>query len=635
MLNPHERLQLVSELRPPEGYEFDAGIGTTFSLDLISLLTVPLSLVLCEFESKEAALESPEAILEGLRRVSGKLHVFCHRGRIKRPKEGLILFSFLEDMVAGVLPANKKGAFHPKVWVLRYRRNEEKLLRVLVLSRNLTFDKSWDIAIVLEGTHNPDRSSTVQRNARLAQFLQALPNLSSSATEQSKAATASLADDVLRTEFDCPPDVDDLAFWPLGIGAAEPRNLFKAEHSRLMVISPFVSDLSAGRSKGVLDQLLTKRSAVERNICISRPDQLDTLAPESFEALKATTDIFCIDDAAAHGEPTEAESDETPKASSREELSGLHAKVYVIEDGAQVSILAGSANATSAGWGRHGEIANVEFMVELIGARRKIGINALLGDESLTERGAGGLRRILKPYHPPDEPPEVDADKDRVEKLIEEARQILAVAQMNVEITTEGSDSYCASLRTGLLARPAGVEYSVWPVMLPPGRAQSLNPQGKSGKIDFSPLPITALTPFWAFRVEAKSGRATQSAEFVLDLPVKGMPEGRTAALMAKMIDNSDRFLKYLAMLLADDPLLPGLDRWGRGPHGGAGNGAGSSPWDSAILLENLVRAFSRNPQRLDRIDVLLKDLRKGGAAPGVIPAEFAEIWGAFRPDKP
>ena len=105
MLDPYDRLQLVGELRPPEGYEFDAGIGTTFSLDLISLLTVPLSLVLCEFDSREAALESPEAVLEGLRRVSGKLHVFCHRGRIKRPKEGLMLFSFLEDMVAGVLPA--------------------------------------------------------------------------------------------------------------------------------------------------------------------------------------------------------------------------------------------------------------------------------------------------------------------------------------------------------------------------------------------------------------------------------------------------------------------------------------------------------------------------------------------------
>ena len=95
MLDPYDRLQLVSELRPPDGFEFDCGIGTTFSLDLESLLTVPLSLALCEFESRDDALANPEAVLEGLRRIAGKLHVFCHRGRIKRPREGMLLFSFL------------------------------------------------------------------------------------------------------------------------------------------------------------------------------------------------------------------------------------------------------------------------------------------------------------------------------------------------------------------------------------------------------------------------------------------------------------------------------------------------------------------------------------------------------------
>jgi hypothetical protein len=273
-------------------------------------------------------------------------------------------------------------------------------------------------------------------------------------------------------------------------------------------------------------------------------------------------------------------------------------------------------------------------MVELRGARRRIGIDALLGDESAVESGAGSLRKILKPYHPPTEPLQIDADRQRVEMLIDEARRMLAVAPISVEITAQGGDAYCATLVADSLDRPEGVEYLAWPVMLPPGRAQSLDLRGKRTKIDFSPLTITALTPFWAFRIKAKAGKVEESVEFVLDLPVKGMPEGRAAALMAKMIDNADRFLKYLAMLLADDPLLPGLELWNRRSHEGGGSGNSGSPWGSAILLENLVRAFSRNPQRLDRIDALLKDLKKGGAASGVIPAEFEEIWKAFRPDK-
>src|SRR4051794_36570771 len=99
MLGPYDRVQLVNELRPPDGFEFDRGFGTTYSLDLESMLIVPLSLVLLEFESREDALSNPEAVLEGLRRMAGKLHVFCQRGRIKRPSEGLPQFSFLEEML--------------------------------------------------------------------------------------------------------------------------------------------------------------------------------------------------------------------------------------------------------------------------------------------------------------------------------------------------------------------------------------------------------------------------------------------------------------------------------------------------------------------------------------------------------
>ena len=178
MLDPYDRLQLVNELRPPDGFEFDCGIGTTFSLDLESLMTVPLSLALCEFESRDDALANPEAVLEGLRRITGKLHVFCHRGRIKRPREGMLLFSLLEDIVVQVLPKNRAGVFHPKVWVLRYRRGDEAMIRVLVLSRNLTFDKSWDTALVLDGEVQQDRPSAVRQSSRLAQFLRAIEELS-------------------------------------------------------------------------------------------------------------------------------------------------------------------------------------------------------------------------------------------------------------------------------------------------------------------------------------------------------------------------------------------------------------------------------------------------------------------------
>ena len=66
--------------------------------------------------------------------------------------------------------------------------------------------------------------------------------------------------------------------------------------------------------------------------------------------------------------------------------------------------------------------------------------------------------------------------------------------------------------------------------------------------------------------------------------------------------------------------------------HDSASNGVSS--WETTVLLENLVRAYSRNPKRLERIDALLEDLKKGTPAASVIPPEFENIWQAFRQKK-
>lgn len=634
MLDPYDRLQLVSELRPSDGFEFDCGIGTTFSLDLVSLLTVPLSLALCEFESRDDALANPEAVLEGLRRIAGKLHVFCHRSRIKRPREGMLLFSFLEEMVVQALPNNSTGAFHPKVWVLRYRREDEAMLRVLVLSHNLTFDKSWDTALVLEGTVQPDRPSGVRKNRRLARFIRTLADLSGDSGQLVKPPLESLAADVMQVEFDTPEGFDDFAFWPLGIGTDVP-SVLDGQHSRLMVISPFLSELSPKRDSAVLDFLLEKRSAVTENVLVSRPDQLDVLKPESIAELQATTKIYVLDDAAVSvDQAAEGAADEIPAERPIDSLSGLHAKVYVIENGAKVSILAGSANATNAAWGNGGESTNVEFVVELIGVRKNVGIDALLGDQTAAEAGAGGMLRMLKPYNKPDGPADIDPELVRLEKMIDASWRQLAVAAIHVEIFPDDGGNFRAVLTVPPLDIPDGVECHTWPMMLPQGRAQEIKERKRKGTINFGGMSIFAVTPFWAFRLRGKWGKAEQAVEFVLRLPLEGMPEGRTAVIMSSMINNSERFLRYLALLLSDDPTAPGGDILTYGRQGAGGVNGAEPSWNTTVVLENLVRAYSRNPKRLERIEALLTDLKQGTTAASVIPPEFEDIWQAFRQKK-
>ena len=125
MLEPGDRLLLFEALRPPEGFRFDQGIGTTYSLDLIALLTAPLAFTWFEQpgdDTQVARVNSLE-ILESLRRHADQLTIFCHAGRIALPKVVYPQLAFLEEAVVEC-QASDGGAFHPKVWALRWVNDE-------------------------------------------------------------------------------------------------------------------------------------------------------------------------------------------------------------------------------------------------------------------------------------------------------------------------------------------------------------------------------------------------------------------------------------------------------------------------------------------------------------------------------
>ena len=56
MLRPDERSHLMQLLRPPAGCKFSLAVGTTFSLDLISALMLPLSFAFFDLEQADGEL---------------------------------------------------------------------------------------------------------------------------------------------------------------------------------------------------------------------------------------------------------------------------------------------------------------------------------------------------------------------------------------------------------------------------------------------------------------------------------------------------------------------------------------------------------------------------------------------------
>ena len=64
MLEPDRRRFFLDTLSPPDGYRFDRAVGTTFTLDLMTLLSVPLAFTFRDAHDGDGDLASdPLALL--------------------------------------------------------------------------------------------------------------------------------------------------------------------------------------------------------------------------------------------------------------------------------------------------------------------------------------------------------------------------------------------------------------------------------------------------------------------------------------------------------------------------------------------------------------------------------------------
>jgi hypothetical protein len=356
MLEPDDRHEFLAALEPPAGFSVDRAVGTTFSLDLHALLTAPVAFALLEAEGADGG-PGATVILEAIRRNASRIDVFCQAGQIAIPHEYRPLLAYVEEVVHEVKPDAEGRVFHPKLWVIRFRSaGGERCYRVLCLSRNLTFDRSWDTVLRLEGRPARRSRTLTARNRPLAKFVQSLPQLAVRKVDKGRAdAVRELADELLAVEFELPTPFYGLRFWPLGIRGL-PSWPFAQEgwtHSRLLVVSPFLSP-------GLLARL---RAPGGRDSLVSRGETLDALKEPHLAQFEET---FVFGQAASGTDEAAAEqaSPEDEELAERPEfpLRGLHAKLFVSEFHHMARLWTGSANATNAAFG-----GNVEFLIELQG----------------------------------------------------------------------------------------------------------------------------------------------------------------------------------------------------------------------------------------------------------------------------
>jgi len=614
VLSPENRQIYLEEIRPPIGYELDRAVATTYSLDLLSLLMTPLSLSLFSADSPEQAFENPAAVTEALRKTSDKLAVFCQQGKIKIPQKDNKLFNFLEPTVYDVQPPENQGVFHPKIWVLRFVSEDEPVFyRFLCLSRNLTFDNSWDTLLSLEGELREDRVYAYAENHPLGDFIAKLPELAvDEVSERVQNHIDLISEEIRKVDFVTPEYFEDeIDFVPLGIG--QNNNLLQFDnYSRMLVVSPFLT-------KSSVVSLLEKG---ENNLLISRGDTLDNFAVDDLKALKSNSDIYIMDDAAETPDSENLEKD-LHKESPEKDLSGLHAKLYVLEKGWDARIYTGSANATAAGLSGD----NVEFMVGLKGKKSKVGIEPFLGDEE----DDTSILSMLKSYRVTEEEQLDNGEKERIRQLLEKGRRNLSDLSLKVQITG-GDKEYNLKIqpREDITAENLKVKGKCYPITLKHNK-RKIAPIMNGKSIIYKDVSLSALTSFIAFELKVDSNEVQDLEEtgisFVFNLPVAGMPTERDKKILREIISSPEKFIQYISILLSDENDFLGeiSDRKSSQKENYKTQETVDFP-----LLEKLVKAYSRNPDKIENVRKLIDDLTDTEEGQDILPEGFEKIWPAL-----
>lgn len=591
MLNPDARSLYTGAVCPPPGYVFDQAIATTYSLDPATVLSLPTHLALAERASTAAV--DPLRLLESLRRLSGRFTVYVDHTGIKPPSGSNVLFGLLESMVTPV-KAPRGGVFHPKIWVLRFVQpdiDEPALIRLLILSRNITYDRSWDIALQLEGRPG---GRYIAANRPLGELLQSLPSISTQPVSKPRRLQAEkLAEEVRKTIWDLPEGFEEVSFQVLGTNN---RSWALPWSKRMAVVSPFITD----------DALSWLSEQTEKLVAvISRPDEMNQLDPHTLQLAERW---FTLDEAA------ETEDGEEP---AQRDTVGLHAKVYVIEKGWWTSLYMGSANATGAALLQR---SNTEILAELVGRTSQVG-----GVETLLAEN--GLGPVLSEYTRPEDLPPLDDEEANARKALETARDLLAEAGLKLVCKGDEDVWQLTLVSPKRISLPGIFQLKAWPITVSEDRGSDVLGllDSKAAKVGrYATESVTGLIAF-EFVTEIKK----MTLRMVLNLPIDGLPENRDDAIFKLVLNNREGFLRYILLLLGE--YTGGL--FGRGSlfDGGKGSGFWSDSFSGDVpILEELARAFSRSPDKLKDVRAVVKRLMRDQTTASIVPRKFLDLWAVF-----
>lgn len=603
MLNPNnDRLDYGQILAPPAGYYLDFAVGTTYSLDLDALVGASLALGLSE-ETDSELMNNPVCLLEALRSTGDKVALFCEGGQIGMPNHVTPLYILLEKMVFSVKTAKKRGiaafpSFHPKFWLVRYRNNDGTLLyRVIILSRNLTFDRSWDVTYCMDGRIAKEVS---EKNEPICDFLRyLLAQLPSDENGKEKAKNIrAMIHELPNVVFE-PTEKEfyDYEFIPNGVRkqgggtySFDETPLFQDTFHEIFIMSPFIS---GGIIRDFNDR--NNRSSIEdsRYMLITREMSLGRLKPEDVSRFK----IYTMRDAVIDGETAISED------AQEIQKQDIHAKMYMIRKYSSSDLYLGSLNAS------HNAVhGNVEFMIRLRAKNRYLNMDKLSAALFGSERDGSD-----NPFQEVTLENAIIAEEDERTNALKAVIKDINRSNPKACVRQEDDEYYSVSVHFG------DCDIKGYQVCMRPLLSRRTEDFGED--ILFTRLMMTQLSEFYILSISD----GEQTVERVLIVPTDGLPEDREKAVVSSVVSDRDCFYRYIAFLLGDDAILSVLEA--NSAVGDTNGTIGRQSYHVPALYEKMLQTAAIAPEKFKGIEYLMKTISEDG----IIPEDFKKLYETFK----
>lgn len=603
------RISIADALRPPAGYSLSFAVGTTYSLDLRALLglCIPLGL---GFEAEAIESVNPVSLFAALNRLQGKLAVYCDKGSMRadvssNPRtSGLLML--LEGIVHQVHVNWRRmdalSSFHPKVWIVEYKADGrgEPLYRLLVMSRNLTFDTSWDAAVSLDG-HPGDGDSCSEHVAEFLEFLangDALCSTERDDTRRRGSHTTRLrrlARAIRDVRFEVASPFDSVDFLPFAPQSGGDGQLMDARTCELttwrwrsmLVMSPFLSD---GEGSPLLEFARHRSGLSGKYVLLSREDSLCSLSAGVRDAYECFCPVPSLSDVELDGEGGVDASD----------YSNLHAKVYFTQDtGGRRRLYIGSLNAS-----RNGTVNNVEALLRLGVQRGRLTFEQML--KPLI--GDGKERSPFAPFIPPSTQEAAQDDDREFVRAFRIASRLVSFRGAKVSVAEDGSAAIRVTLDVSSANRAcAGMRLSMRPLLAVDEREVAMGARRSTQDVTFLALQPEQVSAFFVLRGTSADGRPREcvtvcphdkfdDAELSL--------ESRSKKLVGSIVSRSDGALAQFIAHAFDLPEAAyAIDEVG------ANECANGSTGTSAVppgLYERLLDMADANPAVFERASFLM-----------------------------